>query len=81
MRTYNFSVYRQRMCKACYMRSDQVFPFAVTVHVFPSVVSPAAVRVNQHGLRKAPVILSYVTYSTCRDACNENTQSRLHVIM
>ena len=27
-----------------------------------SVVSPAAVRVNQHGLRKAPVILSYVTY-------------------
>ena len=63
------------------MRSAHVFAFAVTVHVFPSVVSPAAVRVNQHGLREAPVILSYVTYSTYRDACNENTRSKLHVMM
>ena len=31
---------------------------AVSVHMFPSVVNPAAVRVNQHGLRNAPVILS-----------------------
>ena len=63
------------------MRLAHVFAFAGTVHMFPSVVSPAAVCVNQHRLRKAPVILSYVTYSTCRDACNENTHSKLHVIM
>ena len=29
---------------------------AVSVHVFLSVVSPAAVCVNQHRLREAPVI-------------------------
>ena len=29
---------------------------AVSVHMFPSVVSPAAVCVNQHRLREAPVI-------------------------
>ena len=37
-------------------------PAVVSVHVFASVVCPAAVRVSQHGLRKAPVILSYVTH-------------------
>ena len=54
---------------------------AVSVHLFPSVLSSAAVCVNQHGLREVPLILSYVTYSTCRDACNENTSSELHVII
>ena len=34
----------------------------VSLHVFASVLSPVAVRICQHGLRKTPVALSYVVY-------------------
>ena len=34
----------------------------VSVRVFASAVSPVAVRICQHGLRKTPVALSYVVY-------------------
>ena len=34
----------------------------VSVHVFASTVSPVAVRICQHGLKKTSVALSYVVY-------------------
>ena len=44
------------------------------MHVFASAGSPPAVRVNQHGVRKAPVALSYVAFkNTCNNA------EKLHV--
>ena len=46
----------------------------VSVHVFAAVVSPAAVRVCQHGLRKTPVALSYVAF---KNTCNNVV--KLHV--